>query len=116
MTNVHHQSIGDIVAAKPAAAKLFGVYGIDFCCHGDRTLADACAAAGVEPSTVAVALDELPPDGVAVATWVSLSPPELAAHIVDVHHRYLAALELDTHVHIHKENHMLFPAARRMAG
>ena len=28
----------------------------------------------------------------------------------------LAALELDTHVHIHKENHVLFPAALRLAG
>ena len=27
----------------------------------------------------------------------------------------LAALELDTHVHIHKENHVLFPAALHMA-
>jgi regulator of cell morphogenesis and NO signaling len=28
----------------------------------------------------------------------------------------LAALEFDTHVHIHKENHVLFPAALRLAG
>jgi regulator of cell morphogenesis and NO signaling len=27
----------------------------------------------------------------------------------------LAALELDTHLHIHKENHVLFPAAPRIA-
>ena len=28
----------------------------------------------------------------------------------------LEALELDTHLHIHKENHVLFPAALRLAG
>jgi regulator of cell morphogenesis and NO signaling len=27
----------------------------------------------------------------------------------------LAALELDTHVHIHKENHVLFPGALHLA-
>jgi regulator of cell morphogenesis and NO signaling len=27
----------------------------------------------------------------------------------------LAALEVDTHVHIHKENHVLFPAALHLA-
>jgi regulator of cell morphogenesis and NO signaling len=27
----------------------------------------------------------------------------------------LAALELDTHVHVHKENNVLFPAVLRMA-
>jgi iron-sulfur cluster repair protein YtfE (RIC family) len=27
----------------------------------------------------------------------------------------LAALELDAHLHIHKENHVLFPAALRLA-
>ena len=37
-------SVGKIVAENFAAAKVFKKYGIDFCCHGETQLHEACAA------------------------------------------------------------------------
>jgi regulator of cell morphogenesis and NO signaling len=43
-----------------------------------------------------------------------LVPDDACASYRSLYER-LEALELDTHQHIHKENHVLFPAALRMA-
>lgn len=37
-------SVGKIVAENFAAAKVLKKYGIDFCCHGETQLHEACAA------------------------------------------------------------------------
>ena len=49
----------------------------------------------------------------AVTTNYSV-PPDACASYRSLYER-LAAVEADTHVHIHKENHVLFPAALRLA-
>ena len=36
-----NQSLGYIVAVYPAAARIFNKEGIDYCCHGNRTLESA---------------------------------------------------------------------------
>jgi iron-sulfur cluster repair protein YtfE (RIC family) len=41
--------VGDIVAAHPRLVGLFERVGIDYCCGGKRTLAQACAAQGLDP-------------------------------------------------------------------
>ena len=41
-------------------------------------------------------------------------PPDACASYRSLYER-LAALELDTHQHIHKENHVLFPSVLRLA-
>jgi len=38
-------SVRDLVLENPAAARLFESLGIDYCCGGDQTLAQACRAA-----------------------------------------------------------------------
>jgi regulator of cell morphogenesis and NO signaling len=89
MTDVHDRIIGDIVAENPAAARLFDTYGLDYCCHGGRTLHDACTEAHVDPSAVTGALDQLGREG--DTAWTSLSPRQLSGHIVEVHHLPLKA-------------------------
>ena len=140
MTNVHTPTLGEIVAANPAAARALDRLGLDYCCHGDRTLADASAAAGLDPAVVAAELDALPVEG--DRTWTELDAPALAEHIVATHHRYLheelplldelaakvlsvhgrnhpelvrvralvAALRADLEPHLQKEERVLFPA------
>jgi regulator of cell morphogenesis and NO signaling len=49
------------------------------------------------------------------ATRDYLVPDDGCASYRSLYER-LEALELDTHVHIHKENHVLFPAALHLAG
>ena len=41
-------TLGDLVVANPAAARLLDTLGLDYCCHGDRSLAAACDAAGLD--------------------------------------------------------------------
>lgn len=131
--------LGDLVAANPASARVLDRFGLDYCCHGDRTLADACAEAGVDATAVAGALDEAPVEPSAVT---GLTPGELADRILATHHRYLweelpaldalaekvlgvhggrhpeladvrrlvAELRADLEPHMAKEERILFPA------
>jgi regulator of cell morphogenesis and NO signaling len=84
--------IGELVAARPALARLFEVLRIDYCCGGRQTLADACAAQGLAVPTVltmieaAIAVLAAGPAEVDAAT---LTLTALADHIEQTHHRYL---------------------------
>lgn len=40
--------LGDLVAKDVRLASVLSAYGLDFCCHGGRTLADACLAEGID--------------------------------------------------------------------
>jgi regulator of cell morphogenesis and NO signaling len=83
--------VGQIVAERPLLARVFERVGIDYCCGGKRTLAEACAAKGLDPATVAVLLDAAAQISGAKpaidAATMSLS--SLADHIESTHHAYL---------------------------
>lgn len=140
MTLTHSPTLGDIVAANPAAARALDRLGLDYCCHGERTVAEACAGTDLDPDEVAAELEALPIDG--DRSWTGLDPSALAEHIVATHHRYLhdelplldelaakvlsvhggrhpelvrvralvAALRADLEPHLLKEELVLFPA------
>ena len=172
-------TLGEIVTRRPALAAEFERRGLDYCCHGGRTLTDAALEAGLDATTVADELSVITVDEPAAA-WASLGPSDLVDHIDSVHHRYLwaelpriralvdkiatvhgdlaaqiealagehetvgallddlrgvtsgyavpgdgcvsyatcyralADLETDTHLHVHKENNVLFPLVVRL--
>lgn len=86
--------IGQIVAERPASARLFERLDLDYCCGGDRSLAAACAENGLDASTVLRLLDaDVDPDEVASPEegedWTNAPLPALIDHIVDTHHAYL---------------------------
>jgi regulator of cell morphogenesis and NO signaling len=83
--------VGDLVAERPGRARLFERLGIDYCCGGRRTLADACYERGLDSETVAVLLDASNSDSGCLigSDWGSVSTAELCHHILDVHHDYL---------------------------
>lgn len=83
-------TVGEIVRAVPGRARVFENLGIDYCCGGKKTLAEACRAKGLEPATVAAmlsALDHEPAAAPADADAMTLA--ELCDHIERVHHDYL---------------------------
>ena len=97
----------------PAATRIFEKLGIDYCCGGGKSLAEACTAAGVSVDEV---LDSLNADLESVSTsavrdWQALSQAELITHIVDKHHAFtreeLGRLEalLAKVSGVHGENH-----------
>ena len=89
MTFTTSNTLGDLVATKPATARILDWFGLDYCCHGDRSLVDACNAAGIDIKVVEVALAEATTEQDDGPTWTALDLPGLADHIVATHHRYL---------------------------
>ena len=70
-------SLGAIVAARPALARVFEKLDLDYCCGGKQTLAAACARRGLDLATTLALLDSA---GAALAA----GPVEVdaAAHII----------------------------------
>ena len=81
-------SLGEIVAQNPDTAKILSRHGLDFCCGGQRSLADACAAEGLDTEQVLAALTVVPAKQ-GETDWTAVSAAELIQHIVSVHHDYL---------------------------
>jgi regulator of cell morphogenesis and NO signaling len=83
--------VGEIVTARPLAARFFERIGIDYCCGGKQTLAEACANRGLDPATVSVTLDvALQAFGSApVVDAGVMTLTALADHIEQTHHHYL---------------------------
>jgi regulator of cell morphogenesis and NO signaling len=88
--NVENETVGDVVAQDYRAADVFEKYGIDFCCGGNISLAEACRQRGVNPQElerdIAAALSEPREAGQDFDKW---ELPDLAAHIEKTHHAYL---------------------------
>ena len=87
-------TIGAIVAAQPALARVFERLGLDYCCGGKQSLAVACARKNLDPKTVVVMLEAASPtDGAGPvevdAAGMTLS--QLADHIEQTHHFYVKA-------------------------
>ena len=86
VTRPDDSSIAAMVIANPAAALVFERHGIDYCCRGRRTLAEACADSGVDAAVLAAEVAGLGSDS-AVAL-----PDDVAGlidHIVVSHHVFL---------------------------
>ena len=81
-------TLGQLVSARPGAAAVFDRLGFDFCCHGDQSLAEACAGAGVALDEAIAAITASAAAG-ADDNWTGLSAGPLSEHIQVVHHRYL---------------------------
>lgn len=85
-----HTTVGEIVAGDVRAASVFEQFGIDFCCGGRRSIAEACQAAGADPATVERALQALPPAENHADTDVTRWPVDrLIDHILTTHHAYI---------------------------
>jgi regulator of cell morphogenesis and NO signaling len=83
-------TVGQLVAQKPSRSRLFEKLGIDYCCGGKKTLADACAAKGLDPKTILAVLevqDQTAEGALVDAAAMSLSA--LCDHIEATHHAYL---------------------------
>lgn len=83
------RSVGDLLREKPARARVFEEFRIDYCCGGKKSLSEACAARGLDPDAVLKRLecaDAIQADPVDVD---AMGLSELADHIVATHHALL---------------------------
>lgn len=83
------QTLAEVMAADPSAARVLEAFGLDYCCGGSRALVQACDEAGVDPDLVVAALSEHVPEP--TPAWATLPPGLLADHIEATHHAYLHA-------------------------
>jgi regulator of cell morphogenesis and NO signaling len=83
--------VADLVTERPARARIFERLGIDYCCGGDHTLAEACRRHDLDPDTVRRMLEAVEQAAPAADArdWSSASLGTLIDHIVDTHHAYL---------------------------
>ena len=139
-------TLGDIVTLRPSLAADLERRGLDYCCHGGRTLTEAAREAGLDAQTVAEELSAAHV-GEPAAAWASLGAVELVDHLETVHHRYLwaelprisalvdkivtvhgdrhpelaeverlyAELRADLEPHLTREEQQLFPMIRQLA-
>jgi regulator of cell morphogenesis and NO signaling len=143
MTTVSSErTLAEIVADRRDSTRVFERLGLDYCCHGDRTLDEACRAAELEVAAVAALLDATARTG--SDDWADLALPALVDHVVTTHHEYLREelpllealatkvfgvhgarhpeleqvrdlvreLRADLEPHLDKEERVLFPAIR----
>jgi len=144
LDQLDHATVGEIVARDFRAAAIFQRFGIDFCCGGRQSIADAAAAKGVTLPSLVAELQQL--DTPSTSPVEQGSCADLIAHIVSVHHGYLrgalpsiggylqklvavhgerhpelapieqrfTAVREELDAHMYKEEHILFPLIEQM--
>jgi regulator of cell morphogenesis and NO signaling len=81
------RSLSELVLDRPSSMRIFARLGLDYCCGGRQSLADACAERGLDATTVAVFLEREPEPVVGESRdWGGGPLEELCAHIVEEHH------------------------------
>lgn len=139
-------TLGSVVRDHPALAREFERRGIDYCCHGQQSVWDACHNADLDPNIVIAELEAAARTSTP-EPWAEFAPAELVDHIEAVHHRYLwdemprldalyekvrdvhgerhpelvtgasvfAMVRADLEPHMQKEEVVLFPMIRQLA-
>lgn len=83
-------TVGELVRAVPARARVFEELRIDYCCGGKKPLTEACYERELDPAAVLAMLDDIETiDEVATVDIDALSIAALCDHIVSIHHEYL---------------------------
>lgn len=93
------KTVKEYALEMPGATRIFEKLGIDYCCGGGKSLAEACARAGVAVDEVLGSLEQTErfDEMLASEGWQTESLAELITHIVEKHHTFtrqeLARLE-----------------------
>ncbi len=139
-------TLAEVLAARPGSERVLEGFGLDFCCGGSRRLDEACGELGLEPEAVLAALVAQPEEPEPAWVTMGPGPlvdhieqthhtylhtemarlSALAAKVASVHgdrHPELAgvveaweALRADLEPHLAKEERVLFPMIRELAG
>lgn len=86
--------IGDLVLDQPATMRVFEALNVDYCCGGHRSLAEACAHAGLGLPEVQAALAALagaPAADIDPGAWRDATLAALMAHLEATHHAFTRA-------------------------
>ena len=91
MTATQSTTLRSIALAQPATIRVFERFHLDYCCGGNRSLADACAQKALDIETVLTALAEAVSAAEPANDFTQATPTALIRHIVQTHHAYVRA-------------------------
>jgi regulator of cell morphogenesis and NO signaling len=85
------KTVAEIALETPRAAAIFQEFGIDYCCDGEVSLAEACAAAKVGVAELEQALAEVRTavTNAEKVDWNAQPVYKLVEHIIGFHHLYV---------------------------
>lgn len=83
-----YTTVGELALEIPAATRVFEKMGIDYCCGGNRSLAEACAKAGVEFKDVQIQLTLAAHAKADEPNFQTTTLETLINHIVVKHHSF----------------------------
>lgn len=112
------KSVGEWVAADYRAAAVFDKYGIDFCCGGQKPVAQACAEKGIDPEVVVQEVEHVTETPGIAEQYDQWALDFLADYIVNQFHAYTKGKlpqiseYVETIAHVHGESH---PETRTIA-
>lgn len=87
---IMQKSIAEFVTEDYRTAEIFEKHGIDFCCGGQTSLADACRGQGVRPELLLQEIEEIRSQpGRRSENYSSWELPFLADYIVNTHHAWI---------------------------
>lgn len=139
------ETLAHVARSRPASVRVFESFGLDYCCKGHRSIAQACEQSGVDLAEVMDALSATDPGP--DLDWGRMSVVDLVDAIEATHHAFLhaelvrlsalaekvstkhaadhselvdvrrtfEALRSDLSPHLEKEERVLFPMIRMMA-
>lgn len=91
MNATAEKTVRELALENAAATRVFEKLGIDYCCGGNKSLAEACRAANLDPDHVLDSLDMAEQTAKAAAItrdWKSEPLTDLIRHIKNIHHQY----------------------------
>jgi len=78
-------SLAELATTRPGAANVFWRHGLDFCCHGQITLGEACRARGLEAEALVEELSAAGAGG-GFERWDRRPLAELVMHLLERYH------------------------------
>jgi regulator of cell morphogenesis and NO signaling len=91
MSVTMEKTVRELALEQTGAARVFESLGIDYCCGGKQTLAQACRAASVPVNKVIDALEVAQRSGNAATNqinWQRVPLADVITHIKNTHHQY----------------------------
>jgi regulator of cell morphogenesis and NO signaling len=105
MKSFERRTLAQIVSDKPSAAAVFEKHELDYCCHGQQSLLEACSydenKYGQVKKELEAVLDQTTPDNLSVA-FEKMSLNELIDYILNKHHRYVKQALPQIRLHLQK--------------
>jgi regulator of cell morphogenesis and NO signaling len=79
-------SLADLARTIPVASRVFHRHRLDFCCSGNRSLADACVEAELAAEALVREIEAEQRGAIPGVRWDQQTPAALVQHILDTYH------------------------------